>query len=100
MAKSDVPLELQHERLRAAVVNVSGLARDGFEKIESLASLALFAMESPRAYNDLEMLATALRSIRDIAGDNYDCVASEAESVGCGMPSDARERRYRAREEA
>lgn len=83
--------------LRDVVELLDGLAQEGLEEINAIASLALAYMENPNSYNHTENLAHALIAIRGRAQMTMSCINSEAEGVGCNHVNQANRRRVLAR---
>jgi hypothetical protein len=86
-----------HERLAEAVENMDMYAKDGFGKIEALASLARKSLQLPETFRDSFDLAEALRSIAYVAMDMRNVIALEAEEVGANYVDEVEHEASRAR---
>ncbi len=77
------PAAADLQEVRNALGDVAAAAEEGLDEIESIAALALFALESPGAYKSPQTLAGAFRSILSRAQMLADVINSDAERVGC-----------------
>jgi hypothetical protein len=70
--------------LRGTVTDLNALSQEGFSRIESLARVALMAMETPDAHRFPELIAKVLETVAVIAQTSADAAESSAEDAGCG----------------
>lgn len=68
--------------LRANINNMGCLAHSSLSKIEGIAKLALYALETPGGVRDLTSLGYALQAIANEASVGKDSVSAEAEESG------------------
>lgn len=83
--------------LKEAINLMDCFAQDGLNSIESIAELALLAMESPNRQQDVERYAQAFETILRLAIEARERIGSEAEKKECGHLDDGAERRRAAR---
>lgn len=87
------------DKLKSAVYEMDCLSQCGFDEISAVARLALIALESPRAYQNLEHIAQAFVVILNRADDFMNSINCEAEKVGKNYKDEqgrARSAAYRA----
>ncbi len=77
------PAAADLQQVRNALGDVAAAAEEGLNEIESIAALALLALENPGAYRSPELLAGAFRSILGRVQMLADVINSDAERVGC-----------------
>ncbi len=85
-------------RLQVALEDIDALAQGGFGQIESIARLALAALQTPEGYLRPEAIVQALIAIRDKAAEVENCINWAAEEVGCNYRDEklAQRRQVRA----
>lgn len=74
--------------LKWAITQIDELSTDGFSAIAAIAKMALAWMETPRGYNDTEVIAAALKSIWEKADTTESSISYEADQVGCAATHD------------
>lgn len=84
------------QAFRSAVESMDALARHGFTEIQTVARLALAALQVPETYSHPEVIALALQSIAGTADDINDRVGWHAEQVIEPHDDASTERRFRA----
>ncbi len=82
--------------LRGKITDIDALSQSGFSQIESIAQLALIALQTPEGYRCIDDIYVALEAIRHKAQDIQNCINSEAENVGCNYIDDAQRRSWDA----
>ena len=83
------------EQLREAVTSMDIMAQDAFNRIASMARLALLALEQPATYANgicMDHVAHMLESIEAMANDNN--ISETAEGVGCNYVDLVRRKRW------
>lgn len=84
------------QRLRNTIKGMDAMCQEGFGRIESLANLALMALETPDAYRFPEVIAQVLETIAGIAQTAMCEANSNAEKVGCDHINQTEQRRMDA----
>lgn len=82
--------------LKEAMSLMDCYAQEGLSGIESIAELALLAMETPKGPVDQERYARAFEAILRMAREAMDYIGHQAEQKGCGHQNEARLRRRAA----
>lgn len=85
------------DQLRNAVEEMDCFAGAAFSEIDTIARLALAAMELPRTSQSIDLFASALQAIAARASAAENDVNVVAEQVGCNYLDKARVLRYAAR---
>lgn len=96
-------LELRIAQLERNFYDLQEQVMPGVRQINSIAKLALAAMESPSTYLHPRNLAETLNAICWISESTEGCVSSNADDAGCPYRDEHSERRFaafRAAEEA
>lgn len=83
--------------LMRAITQIDELSTDGFSEIASIAKMALAWMETPKGYNDTEVIAAALKTIWAKADTTENSISYEADQVGCATTHDGLTRRQEAK---
>jgi hypothetical protein len=83
--------------LKRAITQIDELSTNGFSEIAAVAKMALAWMETPRGYNDTEVLAAALKTIWEKADTTENSISYEADQVGCATDHDGLKRRLGAK---
>ena len=86
----------QVRELKESVRLLDCYAQEGLGSIESIAELALLAMETPKGQRDMERFAQAFDTIRRLAGETRELIGCEAEQKECGYQNNAGDRRRAA----
>lgn len=88
------------KQLCSAIVDMDRMAQDAFSEISTMAQLALVSLETPKAYTNLESMATVLKAIFERAVDAEDDINAMAEGVGSNYKDPSERRRADARRKA
>lgn len=82
--RDDAPL------LRTALTDIDELAQQGFSEIQTLAQLALAALDTPEGRGDAEIVGHALTMIHNTAERFVDCIGAKAEAAHAPYASSVR----------